>query len=103
MGHDGEDPKQVAREMGKIEQEEHEDHEGEKEHHVDSGEEETIKLEHDLQKLNALQYLLNEDSFEELHHEVSVIKEDPHISTTDKYVIPFLNYIFLSTSFSFPF
>jgi hypothetical protein len=37
---------------------------------------ETVKLQHDLQKLNALQYLLDEDALEELNSEVSVIKED---------------------------
>lgn len=45
---------------------------------------ETAKLEQDLQKLNALQYLLDEDAFEELNHEVSVIKQDQTVSATDK-------------------
>ena len=79
MGYDSEH-KQMADEMERLE---HEEQETEK--HIDSGEEETIKLEQDLQKLNALQYLLNDDSFEELNHEVAVIKEDPNILPNDRY------------------
>jgi hypothetical protein len=88
MGQDTKNNKQMDEENRREDEEhEHNEHHHEKEeHHTDSVEEETIKLEQDLQKLSALQYLLNDDSFDELNQEVSIIKKDPNVSSIDKYV-----------------
>lgn len=61
-----------------------EENESENHEQLNGNDAETMKLEHDLQKLNALQYLLDEDAFEELNHEVSVIKQDQTVSSNDK-------------------
>lgn len=45
---------------------------------------ETIKLQHDIQKLNALQYLLNDEAMEELNHDVAVMKANAEVSSEDR-------------------
>ena len=54
---------------------------------LEEPDEEAVKLNHELKKLNALQFILDEDAMEELDHDVAVMKADAAAEETLGYEI----------------